>query len=132
VTATEPVRALDAYDNDCVFCRIVTGEESASVVRHWPDALAIRPLNPVTVNHLLVLPKLHVPDIAADPWTSAMVMHRVADVIGYPRRLWDCNVITSVGAEATQTVFHLHVHIVPRRRGDGLALPWTGPRAGGD
>jgi histidine triad (HIT) family protein len=37
-----------------------------------------------------------------------------------------CNIITSVGAEATQTVFHLHLHVVPRRFGDGLALPWTG------
>jgi len=41
------------------------------------------------------------------------------------RRVGPCNVITSVGREATQSVFHLHVHVVPRREGDGLALPWT-------
>jgi histidine triad (HIT) family protein len=37
----------------------------------------------------------------------------------------DCNIITSVGSAATQTVRHLHVHVVPRRRGDGLQLPWS-------
>ncbi len=40
-------------------------------------------------------------------------------------RMNPCNLITSAGREATQTVFHLHIHVVPRRDGDGLALPWT-------
>lgn len=112
----------------CTFCEIVAGRESAFIVREWPDALAIRPLNPVTEGHVLVLPKAHVVNFAEDPWTAAMVMHHTADYIRNPRRLWDCNVITSVGPDATQTVFHLHVHVVPRRENDGLALPWTGQR----
>jgi histidine triad (HIT) family protein len=41
-----------------------------------------------------------------------------------------CNIITSAGSDATQTVFHLHLHVVPRRAGDGLALPWTGDHRG--
>lgn len=110
---------------NCIFCEIVAGEAPADVVREWPDALAIRPLDPVTEGHLLVIPKTHVTDLATDPWTTAMVMHHAADLVAHPRRLWDCNVITSAGRNATQTVFHLHVHIVPRRAGDGLLLPWS-------
>jgi hypothetical protein len=41
-------------------------------------------------------------------------------------RYWVCNLITSVGADATQSVRHLHIHVVPRREGDGLMLPWSG------
>lgn len=47
-------------------------------------------------------------------------MYRAAEIAPHPS-----NLITSAGAEATQSVFHLHVHIVPRGENDGLALPWT-------
>jgi histidine triad (HIT) family protein len=50
---------------------------------------------------------------------TAAVMRRAAELATPP-----CNIITSAGTEATQTVFHLHVHIVPREAGDGLELPW--------
>jgi histidine triad (HIT) family protein len=70
--------------------------------------------------HLLAIPRLHVEDALEDPELTGHVMEIAA---------WfahgDCNLITSVGAAATQTVRHLHVHIVPRRPGDGLALPWS-------
>jgi histidine triad (HIT) family protein len=50
----------------------------------------------------------------------------------WARTCGDANLITSVGSAATQTVFHLHVHVVPRRAGDGLALPWTSQKADAD
>lgn len=106
----------------CVFCDIATGRESAVVVRDWPNALAIVPLNPVTAGHVLVVPKDHVPDATADPEVAAQAMRRAAQ---FARGVGDVNLITSVGAAATQTVRHLHVHVIPRLEGDGLALPWT-------
>jgi histidine triad (HIT) family protein len=107
--------------HECVFCRIVRGEFPAEVVREWDDCLAFVPLNPVTPGHVLVIPKRHAADFAEDPELTAAVMRRAAELASPP-----CNLITSAGAEATQTVFHLHVHVIPRRGGDGLALPWTG------
>ncbi len=89
-------------------------------MRLWADAVAFKPLSPVVEGHILVVPRVHVEDATEDPMVTAMVMGRAASIA--PR---SCNLITNVGAQATQTVWHLHVHIVPRRNGDGLALPWT-------
>lgn len=106
----------------CVFCRIITGEEPATIVRRGRDAVAFAPLNPVTDGHVLVVPTVHVRDALQDPAVTAATMKAAA---GLAAKSGPCNFITSVGAEATQSVFHLHIHVVPRRAGDGLALPWT-------
>ncbi|MFC1434132.1 HIT family protein [Streptacidiphilus sp. N1-3] len=110
---------------DCPFCRIVQGTAPAMVLREWPDALAILPRNSVTAGHVLVLPKTHVADVAVDPAVSATTMLRAAELAAEGG---DCNVITSRGPAATQTVPHLHIHLVPRAHGDGMLLPWTRPR----
>jgi histidine triad (HIT) family protein len=105
--------------SDCVFCAIVAGTAPATVVRRWADAIAIVPLGPVTPGHVLVIPAAHVSDWTADPLVSAVAMARAVEIGSYPS-----NLITSAGVEATQSVFHLHLHIVPRCDNDGLALPW--------
>lgn len=107
---------------ECVFCEIVAGRAPANVVAEWGDAIVITPLDPVTPGHLLVIPREHVDDLAEDPKVTGRVMRRAAQ---WAQILGPCNLITSKGAAATQTVMHLHVHLVPRREGDGLALPWT-------
>lgn len=104
----------------CVFCGIIAGVAPAVVVREWPDAVAIVPLDPVTPGHLLVVPRVHVVDATVDPEVTGVAMRRAAELAAPP-----CNLITSAGAAATQTVWHLHIHVVPRRVGDGLPLPWT-------
>jgi len=106
----------------CVFCRIVTGEEPATVIRRWPTAVAFAPLNPVTPGHTLVVPVTHVRDVAENPIISSAAAYAAAVLAS---EVGPCNVITSAGREATQTVFHLHWHVVPRHAGDGLPLPWT-------
>ncbi|MEV7122190.1 HIT family protein [Kitasatospora griseola] len=103
----------------CPFCAIAAGRAPARVVARWPDAIAIVPLRPVTDGHLLVLPVRHVPDFTADTEVTATVMRRAAELAARP-----CNLIASAGAAASATIEHLHVHIVPRRPGDGLPLPW--------
>lgn len=109
---------------DCVFCRIATNEAPATVVREWDNAIAFVPLNPVAPGHTLVIPKWHVADFADDPQWSAVAMLRASELA---RELWGDgagNLITSRGREATQSVFHLHLHLLPRQANDGLALPW--------
>jgi histidine triad (HIT) family protein len=113
--------------SDCIFCAIVGGDAPAAVVREWDDALAIVPLGPVVDGHLLVIPKRHVADASADPDVTAATMRRAAEIVP-----WPANIITSLGEAATQSVFHLHIHIVPRTADDGLALPWySGKRSKG-
>lgn len=116
----------------CAFCHIVAGRAPAEHVFRWPGVIAFRPLDPVTKGHVLVVPKLHVADALTDPTVTGMVMARAAELAAMKLLApLDCNLITSVGKAATQSVFHLHVHIVPRLRGDGLALPWTSRPADG-
>lgn len=112
---------------DCPFCRIVAGDAPATLVREWRETIAIVPLNPIVEGHTLVIPKTHVEDFTDAAHVTATTMHRAAEHAGgLPGAM---NLITSRGVEATQTVFHLHVHLVPRRPGDGIALPWTGQEA---
>lgn len=115
--------------DECVFCEIVAERAPAEVVGRTRDTVLITPLNPVTPGHVLVIPREHVPDAAADREITARTY---ADAAGWAARVgMHFNLITSGGRAATQTVFHLHVHYVPRQPGDGLALPWTAPHAGG-
>lgn len=114
-------------DPDCVFCDIVAGVAPADMVRELPDAVAIRPHHPVTPGHILVLPRVHVRDASESTEVTSMTFGAAAltaVALGIPHY----NLITSVGAPATQTVLHLHVHVVPRLEGDGLKLPWTGQK----
>ena len=105
---------------DCVFCSILAGNAPATIVREWEDAIAIVPLNPVTEGHILVMPRTHVSDALENPEITAQTMKRASEIAKAP-----CNLITSVGAAATQTIFHLHIHVIPRVEGDGLSLPWS-------
>lgn len=112
--------------NPCVFCEILAGREPADFVpltRHLPGVKAIVPLGPVVPGHVLFLPEVHVADAAEKPFITADVMAAAAAYAQDRGRPF--NLITSAGGEATQTVFHLHIHYVPRACGDGLALPWT-------
>ena len=107
---------------DCVFCaRIKAGEYDYFNYSN----VAFRPLNPVVPGHLLVVPKNHVTNALESPARAASAL-AFAGHLAVEMGLDACNFITSAGAAATQTVMHLHLHVVPRREGDGLALPWTG------
>lgn len=110
----------------CIFCEIVAGHAPAQIVMDWPDALVFVPLKPVVEGHLLVIPKTHVADFTEDPIVSGFAMVAAAEFAADDDR--PMNLITSKGREATQSVFHLHLHLVPRAKDDGLALPWYSGR----
>lgn len=91
-----------------------------------PSVMRFEPLNPVTRGHQLFMPKLHLATPGDRPALAGLVFAQAvtyAAAQGKPH-----NLITSYGRPATQTVEHLHVHYVPRRRGDGLTLPWVGQK----
>ena len=111
----------------CPFCEIAAGRAPARIVQEWDDAIAIVPLNPVVEGHTLVIPRDHVQDFTTDPDVSALTMLRAAELAQGPQPM---NLITSRGRAATQSVFHLHLHLVPRAADDGLALPWYSGKGG--
>ena len=112
--------------DSCVFCKIVEGKAPAVIVDRWDDAVAFTPLNPVALGHTLVVPLAHVANFTTDPDVTMRTMARAAMLARAMEPSGHWNLITSKGQHATQTVHHLHVHLVPRRLGDGLSLPWTG------
>ena len=108
---------------NCVFCQIIIGESPAKFVEKGIHYVAFKPLRPHTPGHVLFVPRMHVVDAADNPMQTGMVMARagayVRDVVKGP-----ANIITSIGAESTQTVFHLHLHVVPRGPQDGIRPSW--------
>lgn len=106
--------------SDCPFCkRIGEGEYEAT---ENPNIVTFEPLRPVTPGHRLFLPREHIWDFRSRPKVLGRVMAQAA---AWPLNA-DSNLIASSGRNATQTVMHFHVHLVPRRADDGLHLPWTG------
>ena len=120
---------MDPQPRNCPFCEIIAGRSRAEIVGRTRDSVLFVPLNPVRAGHVLIVPREHVPDAAADPVIAA---RSAQDAAGWAdRRGVAYNLITSGGRDATQTVYHLHWHYVPRGPGDdGLPLPWT-PQGGG-
>lgn len=107
----------------CPFCEIGAGRAPATFIRQWDDVFAIVPLGPVTLGHTLIIPRTHVRDFTDSLDITQQVMY-CAGELARDIGLRNCNLITSMGEVATQSVFHLHVHLVPRSVNDRLALPW--------
>jgi histidine triad (HIT) family protein len=105
----------------CPFCAIVDGRAPAKVVAEWPETIAIVPHGPVVEGHTLIIPREHVAKATSSRHVAAETMYRAAE---FARRFESSNIIVSSGAPATQSVFHLHIHVVPRAFGDQLMVPW--------
>lgn len=104
-----------APKEDCVFCNIAN--------RAGVSIIDIEPLNPVVNGHRIVFSRLHSTDFTDDVGTTIRVMQYASELA---KKLGgDYNLITSKGKNATQSVFHLHVHLIPRKENDGLLLPWS-------
>ncbi len=118
-----------AADPACVFCRILAGELPATIVAEDERTIAIMDINPATRGHMLVITREHHADLLSiDPedlkaatLAAKGLAHRASDALGAD----GVNVLNSCGAAAWQTVFHFHIHVVPRYHDDPLKLPWV-------
>lgn len=124
---------VDSADpNDCPFCAITRGEARADIVARSASWVAFVPLHPATTGHTLLVPRQHVRDywaldaaLAQDLAVAAVDVGRVILAVLKPDGM---NLITSSGRVAEQTVFHLHIHLVPRWRDDGFGDIWPPAR----
>ena len=119
--------------DDCIFCAIAKGEGPATIVAEDDRTVAFMDIMPATRGHLLVIPRAHSVDLlSVDPddldatvQAAKAMAQRVKDRLGAD----GVNLLNSCGSAAWQTVFHFHVHVIPRYDDDPLKLPWI-PREG--
>lgn len=120
---------MPTNDPDCPFCEIVQRDDpDAREVYRDEHVVAFFPLEPATLGHTLVIPQQHLVDIwALDEATAgylAKVTLRVADAVRRVMEPQGLNIIQSNGEAATQTVPHVHVHVVPRWQDDAVGRIW--------
>jgi histidine triad (HIT) family protein len=122
-------------DPDCIFCKIVAGELPASIVDEDERTVALMDIAPATRGHALVIPRAHSTDLLGvdreDLAAVALAAQRLAGRMKERLGADGVNLLNSCGTAAWQTVFHFHVHVIPRYSDDPLKLPWI-PGAGED
>jgi histidine triad (HIT) family protein len=122
-----------ASDPDCLFCKIVAGEIPSTIVAQDDRTISFMDINPGTRGHALVIPRSHAQDLlsiesddlAACVHAAQLLAGRVTETLGAD----GVNLVNSCGADAWQTIFHFHIHVIPRYKGDPLKLPWV-PKPG--
>lgn len=116
-------------DPDCIFCKIAAGELPARIVDEDERTIAFMDIAPATRGHALVIPRAHSADLLSvereDLAAVALAAQRLAGSMKERLGADGVNVLNSCGAAAWQTVFHFHVHVIPRYDGDPLRLPWV-------
>ena len=116
-------------DPDCIFCKIVAGELPATIVDEDERTIAFMDISPATRGHALVVPRAHAADLlsvdAEDLQAVALSAQRLARRARERLGADGINLLNSNGTAAWQTVFHFHVHVIPRYEGDPLRLPWV-------
>jgi histidine triad (HIT) family protein len=118
---------------NCIFCLIAAGDAPAERLYEDDTTVAFMDINPATDGHCLVIPRLHAEDIWSldeeDGLAVWRTVHRVARVVREALDAKGLNLLQASGRAAFQTIFHYHVHVVPRYSWDDVHLPWI-PRAG--
>jgi len=116
------------HDDECIFCKILRGEIPCFKVYEDDDVLAFMDVNPVAPGHVLVIPKHHSRDILETPpeWVGKAFAGagRVARAVQKSLAPDGINIVQANGPGAKQSVFHLHVHVIPRAMDDGLTMNW--------
>jgi histidine triad (HIT) family protein len=116
-------------DPDCLFCKIVAGELPARIVDEDERTIAFMDIAPATRGHALVIPRAHSPDLLSvegeDLSAVALASQRLAARARERLGADGVNLLNSCGRAAWQTVFHFHIHVIPRYRDDPLRLPWV-------
>ena len=115
-------------DKECIFCKIAGGEIPSSTVYEDEDFRVILDLGPASKGHALILPKQHFKDLCElDPAIAAKALPLAGKIGAAMKKALGCtgfNVVQNNGISAGQTVFHFHMHLIPRYEGDQVGLTW--------
>jgi histidine triad (HIT) family protein len=116
-------------DPNCIFCKIVAGELPATIVDEDERTIAFMDINPANRGHALVVPREHSADLLSvdrdDLLAVTLAAQRLAARAKERLGADGVNLVNSCGAVAWQSVFHFHIHVIPRYEGDPLRLPWV-------
>lgn len=116
-------------DENCIFCKIANGEIPSATLYEDEDFRVILDLGPATRGHALILPKEHFANITVLPEeVTAKAFILAKKMAARMMEVLHCdgvNVVQNNGVAAGQTVFHFHIHLIPRYEGDGAGVTWT-------
>jgi histidine triad (HIT) family protein len=124
----DPNKLLTVADSNCIFCQIIAGTLPATIVAEDELTISFMDINPATTGHALVIPRTHTDDLLSigvdDLQAVILAAQRLALSAKRNLQADGVNLVNSCGAQAWQTVFHFHMHVIPRYEGDPLKLPW--------
>jgi histidine triad (HIT) family protein len=113
---------------DCIFCAIASGEGPAQIVDSDDRTVAFLDIHPATRGHALVIPRAHSVDLfdvaEEDLQATLAAARRLAQQMRETIKPDGFNILNAAGRAAWQSVFHFHLHVIPRYEGDPLRLPW--------
>ena len=114
---------------DCIFCKIAAGEIPSATLYEDEDFRVILDLGPAARGHALILPKAHYADLCEIPEElAAKAMILAKKIVSAGRKALRCdgyNIVQNNGEAAGQTMFHFHIHVIPRYTGDNAGVTWT-------
>ena len=114
--------------SDCIFCKIANGEIPSATLYEDEDFRVILDLGPASKGHALILPKAHaanIYEISDDMAAKAMILaKKMATKMTEALKCDGFNIVQNNGEPAGQTVFHFHMHLIPRSKGDEVGLGW--------
>jgi histidine triad (HIT) family protein len=115
-------------DPDCIFCKVIAGEIPGEIVDSDELTVTVMDINPATRGHVVVIPRNHSQDLLAaseeDLNATMAAARRVAARMQETLSPDGFNVLNNLGRAAWQSIFHFHVHVIPRYKDDPLQLPW--------
>ena len=120
--------AVSAPDPNCIFCKVIAGEIPGQVIDSDERTLTVMDINPATRGHVVVITREHAEsliDVGDEDLLAAMqTVRRVVERMRGTLRPDGFNILHNIGRAAWQSIFHFHVHVIPRYKGDPLQLPW--------
>ncbi len=121
---------------ECIFCKLANGQIPTNAIYEDEDFKVIMDVNPASKGHCIILPKTHAANLLELPEEYCEKLLPVAKkcckVLMEVLQCDGINVLQNNGEAAGQTVFHLHVHLIPRYKGDDVNIKWTEHKAGTD
>ena len=114
---------------DCIFCKVIAGELPGEIVDSDERTVTVMDINPATRGHVVVIPREHSQDLLSvsedDLAATMQAVRRIATRMRETLEPAGFNVLSNMGRAAWQSIFHFHVHVIPRYADDPLRLPWV-------